>query len=112
MPEVEQRAFIIGFANGRGMTYGLFDAYAGAAQKMARSDEEREAIAASYHTVRELVDPLLTIDMASLLNGLRGTCARPELLDRFVIEALSSLHLEASRALREFREQANGSQED
>ena len=33
MPEAEQRAFVIGVANGRGMTSGLFEAYAGAAQK-------------------------------------------------------------------------------
>jgi hypothetical protein len=26
MPEVEQRAFVIGVANGRGMTSGLFEA--------------------------------------------------------------------------------------
>jgi hypothetical protein len=108
LPEAEQRAFAIGVANGRGMTAGLFDAYAGAAQDMAGSPEEREAIAAGYRTIRELMAPLLTIDAASLLNGLRAACRRPELRDRFVIEALATLHLDASRALREFREESGG----
>ena len=106
MPEGEQRAFIIGVANGRGMTSGLFEAYAGAAQDMADSPAEREAIAAGYRTIRELMAPLLTIDGASLLNGIRAACRRPELRDRLVIEALASVHLEAARALREFREQS------
>jgi hypothetical protein len=104
LSEVEQRAFIIGVANGRGMTSGLFEAYAGAAQDMASSSEEREAIAASFHTVRELMAPLLTIDVVSLLNGVRAACRRPELRDRLVIEALASVHVEAARALREFRQ--------
>jgi hypothetical protein len=107
----EQRAFVIGVANGRGMASGLFEAYARAAQDMAGSPEEREAIAASYRTIRELMAPLLTIDAASLLNGVHAACRRPELRDRFVIEALASVHLEASRALREFREHSGGGQE-
>ena len=44
MPEAEQRAFVIGVANGRGMTSGLFEAYAGAAEDMAGSSAEREAV--------------------------------------------------------------------
>ncbi len=108
LSEAEQRAFIIGVANGRGMISGLFEAYAGAAQDMAGSPEERQALATSYRTIRELMAPLLTIDAASLLNGVRAACRRPELRDRFVIEALASVHLEAVRALREFREQSGG----
>jgi hypothetical protein len=108
LSEAEQRAFVIGVANGRGMTAGLFEAYSGAAQDLAGSPEEREAIAAGYRTIRELMAPLLTIDVASLLNGVRAACRRPELRDRFVIEALASVHLEAARALRESREQSGG----
>lgn len=108
LPEAEQRAFVIGVANGRGMTAGLFEAYAGAAQDMAGSPEEREAVAASYRTIRELMAPLLAIDAASLLNGIRAACRRPELRDRLVIEAIASVHLDASRALRELREQSGG----
>jgi hypothetical protein len=104
MPEAEQRAFVIGVANGRGMTSGLLEAYAGAAQDMAGSPAEREAIATSYQTIRGLMAPLLSIDAAGLLNGVRAACRRPELRDRLVIEALASVHLDASRALREFRE--------
>ncbi|WP_439625068.1 hypothetical protein [Gemmata sp.] len=108
MPESEQRAFVIGVANGRGMTSGLFEAYAGAAEDMAGSPAEREAVASAYRTIRGMMEPLLTIDAASLLNGVRAACRRPELRDRLVIEALASVHLEASRALREFREQSGG----
>lgn len=107
MPEAEQQAFVIGVANGRGMTSGLFEAYAGAAQEMAGSPAEREAIAASYQTIRGMMEPLLTIDAASLLNGIRGACRRPEMRDRLIIEALASVHLDAARALRAFREQSN-----
>lgn len=106
LPETEQRAFVLGVANGRGMTAGLFEAYSRAAQDMAGSPQEREAIAASYRTIRELLEPLLSIDAASLLNGVRAACRRPELRDCFVIEALASVHLDASRALREFRERS------
>ncbi len=106
LPEAEQRAFVIGVANGRGMTAGLFEAYAGAAQDMARSPEQREAVATSYQTIRGMMEPLLTIDAVSLLNGVRAACRRPELRDRLVIEALASVHLDASRALRELREQS------
>jgi hypothetical protein len=104
LPEAEQRAFVLGVANGRGMTAGLFDAYAGATQDMADSPAEREAVAAAYRAIRELMAPLLTIDAVSLLNVIRVACARPELRDRFVIEALASVHLDAARALRAFRE--------
>ncbi len=106
MPEAEQRAFVIGVANGRGMTSGLFEAYAGAAEDMAGSPAEREAVASAYRTIRGLMEPLLTIDAASLLNGVRAACRRPELQDRLVIEALASVHLDASRALQEARQQS------
>ena len=76
MPEAEQRAFIIGVANGRGMTSGLFEAYAGAAEDMAGSPPaEREAVASAYRTIRGMVQ-LLTIDAVSLLNGVRAACRR------------------------------------
>jgi hypothetical protein len=55
-----------------------------------------------------MMEPLLTIDAASVLNGVRAACRRPELRDRLVIEALASVHLDASRALREFRQQSGG----
>jgi hypothetical protein len=55
--ETEQRAFVVGVANGRGMTAGLFEAYAGAAQDMAESTVEREAIAASYQTIHGMLSP-------------------------------------------------------
>lgn len=108
LPEAEKRAFVLGVANGRGMTAGLFEAYAGAAQDMAASPAEREAIAASYQTIRALVSPLLTIDVASLLNGITAACKRPEFRDRLVIEALASVHVDAAKALREWREQSSG----
>jgi hypothetical protein len=108
MPEAEQRAFVIGVANGRGMTSGLFEAYAGAAEDMAGSSAEREAVASAYRTIRGMMEPLLTIDAASLLNGVRAACRRPELRDRLVIEALASVHLDASRTLREARERSGG----
>lgn len=104
LPEAEQWAFVLGVANGRGMTSGLFDAYAGAAQDMTDSPDKRETIASAHRTIRELMAPLLTIDAASLLNGIRAACIRPELRDRFVIEALATVHLDAARALRAYRE--------
>ena len=70
----EQRAFVIGVANGRGMTAGLFQAYAGAAQNFASTTAERDAIAASYETIHSMMSPLLTIDAVSLLNGIRAAC--------------------------------------
>jgi hypothetical protein len=107
LSEAEQRAFVGGVANGRGMTAGLFEAYAGAAQDMAESKAVREAIATSYQTIRGMLSPLLEIDTASLLNGIREACKRAEFQDRFVIEALASVHLEAAKALRAWREQAD-----
>jgi hypothetical protein len=104
LPEPEQRAFILGVANGRGMTAGLFQAYAGAAQDFAGTSEERDAIATSYETIRAMVSPLLTIDPASLLNGVRAACKRPEFRDEFIINALASVHVDAAKALRESRE--------
>ena len=101
----EKRLFVIGVANGRGMTAGLFEAYAGAAQDMARDVAEREGIATGYQTIRELMEPLLGIDATSLLNGLRAACARPELRDKLVSEAFARVHLDAARALRDWKEQ-------
>ena len=77
---------------------------------MAGSTEERQAIAESYRRIRELLAEVLTIDAASLLNGIRAACRRPELRDQFVINALASVHLDVSRALKEFREQSGGQQ--
>jgi len=107
LSEAEQRAFVIGVANGRGMTAGLFEAYAGAAQDFASTPEERDAIAASYQTIHAMVSPLLTIDASSLLNGIRAACKRPEFRDEFVINALASLHLAAAKALRKHREESD-----
>jgi len=106
LSETEQRAFVVGVANGRGMAAGLLEAFAGAAQDMAESTAEREAIATSYQTIRGMMSPLLEIDTASLLNGIRGACQREEFRDRFVIEALASVHLEVAKALRACRDQA------
>lgn len=108
LSEAEQRAFVIGVANGRGMTAGLFEAYAGAAQDQASTQEERDAIAASYATIHAIMTPLLTIDAASLLNGIRAACKRPEFKDEFVINALASVHTDAAKALREHRDQSAG----
>lgn len=105
MPEAEQRAFVIGVANGRGMTSGLFEAYAGAAEDMAGSPQARETVASAYGTIRGMMEPLLTIDAGSLLNGVRAACRRPDLRDRLVIEALASVHLDVSRALAAAREE-------
>lgn len=107
LSEDEQRAFVVGVANGRSMTAGLFEAYAGAAQDMAESAAEREAIAASYQTIRGMLSPLLEIGTASLLNGLKAVCKQAEFRDRFVIEALVSVHLDVVKALRTRREQSD-----
>jgi hypothetical protein len=106
MSNAEQRAFVIGVANGRGMTSGLFRAYAGAAQDMASSAEERNSIAASYEKIHGMMSPLLTIDVQSLLNGIRVACKRPEFRHGFVINALASVHVDAAKALRKQREQS------
>jgi hypothetical protein len=97
LSEAEQRAFAIGVANGRGMTAGLFQAYAGAAQDMATTAAERDAIAASYETIQAMRSPLLAIDAARLLDGIRAACKRPELRGEFVISALASVHVDATR---------------
>lgn len=104
MPESEQLTFVIGVANGRGMTSGMFRAYAGAAQDFATTDDERAAIARSYETIHSMMLPLLEIDVNSLLNGIRAACKRPEFRDEFVISALASVHVDAAKALREFSE--------
>jgi hypothetical protein len=108
MSEAEQQAFVIGVANGRGMTSGLFRAYAGAAQDMASTADEREAIAASYEKIHAMMSPLLTIDAQSLLNGIRAACRRPEFRDELVINALASVHVDAAKAVRRHQEQSNG----
>jgi|SRR6516162_1956251 hypothetical protein len=108
MSEAEQRAFVIGVANGRGMTSGLFQAYAGAAQDMAATADERDAIAASFEKIQAMMSPLLMIDAQSLLNGIRATCGRPEFRDELVINALASVHVDAAKALRKHREQSDG----
>jgi hypothetical protein len=108
LSDSEQRAFILGVANGRGMTAGLFQAYAGAAQDFANTPAERDAIAASYETIRTMMAPVLTIDPASLLNGVRAACRRPEFQDEFVINALAAVHVDAAQALRGFRERSDG----
>ncbi len=108
MPESEQRAFVIGVANGRGMTSGMFRAYAGAAQDFATTDDERAAIARSYDTIHSMILPLLEIDAASLLNGIRVACKRPEFRNEFVISALASVHVDAAKALKEYSEREGG----
>ncbi len=105
LSEAEQRAFVIGVANGRGMTSGLFQAYAGAAQDMACTMEERAAIAASYEKIHALMSPILSIDAQSLLNGIRVACKRPEFRDEFAINTLASVHMDVAKALRKHREQ-------
>lgn len=106
MSEAEQRAFVIGVANGRGMTSGLFHAYSGAAQQFAATQEERDAIANSYETIHAMLVPLLEIDATSLLNGIRVACKRLEFRDEFVINALASVHLDCAKALKQHREQS------
>ena len=108
MSEAEQRAFVIGVANGRGMTSGLFQAYAGAVQDMACAPAERDAIAASYERIHAMMSPLLTIDATSLLNGIRAACNRPEFRDEFVINALASVHVDAADVLRKHRDDSSG----
>jgi hypothetical protein len=108
MSEAEQRAFVIGVANGRGMTSGMFQAYAEAAQDMAGTADERDAIAASYAKIHAMMSPLLMIDALSLLNGIRAACKRLEFRDELVINALASVHVDAAKALRTHREQSGG----
>src|ERR1700723_2781990 len=83
--KAEQWAFVIGVANGRGMTAGLFEAYAGAAKEMATTPEQRESIVTSYQKIRGMMSSLLSIDAASLLNGILNTCNRPEFRDKLII---------------------------
>jgi len=56
LPESEQRAFILGVANGRGMVSGLFRAYAGAAQDFAETPERKQSIAESFELRDNLRD--------------------------------------------------------
>lgn len=106
MPDSEPRAFVIGVANGRGMTSGLFQAYAGAAQQMASTSVEGDAIATCYETICATMSPMLEIDVVSLLDGMRAACKRPEFRDEFVVDALASVHVDAAKAIRESREQS------
>ncbi len=108
LTEAEQRAFVVGVANGRSMTAGLFQAYAGAAQNFANTEEERQAIAASFETIQAMVSPLLTIDATRLLNGIKAACKRPEFRDQFIINAVASLHVDAAKALRQQRAESGG----
>jgi hypothetical protein len=103
LPEAEQRAFIIGAANGRSMTVGLFDAYSRAAQDWANSEQEREAVASAYETIRSALEPILTIDADGLLNGIRAACRLPEFENQYVISALAKLHWDAQTALKKHR---------
>lgn len=96
----EQQAFVIGVANGRGMTAGLFRAYAAAAQTHAANPEEGAAIAASFATINSMLLPLLELDAVSLLNGIRVACTLPEFRDKYVINALASVHLDVAKALQ------------
>ncbi len=106
LSEAEQKAFVIGVANGRGLTSGMFEAYAGAAQELAPTPAERDAIASSYETIRSMLAPMLTIDAASLLNGIRAACNKPELQDELVINAIASVHMDVAKALQELRERS------
>lgn len=103
MSESEQRTFIVGVANGRGMTSGLYRAYAGAAKNFAVSSDERNAIERSFAAIDSMVLPLLEIDATSLLNGIRAACKRPEFRNELVINALASVHLDAAKALKKHR---------
>lgn len=105
MPDDEQRAFVIGVANGRGMTAGLFRAYSGAAQDFAATQEERAAIETSFETIHSMLLPLLEINATSLLNGIRVACKRPEFRGEFVINALASVHLDVAKTLKQQSEQ-------
>ena len=108
MSESEQRIFVIGVANGRGMTSGLYRAYAGAAKDFAGTPDERDAIERSFATIDSMVLPLLEIDARSLLNGIRAACNRPEFRSELVINALASVHLDAAKALKKHGEELGG----
>ncbi len=90
------------------MTSGMFRAYAAAAQDFATTNEERAAIERSYETIHSMMLPLLEIDAASLLNGIRAACTRPEFRNEFVISALASVHVDAAKALKEYTEREDG----
>lgn len=105
---LEQRAFVLGVANGRGMVSGLFQAYAGAAQNFAETDEQQRAIAESFATILGMVQPVLEVDAQSLLNVVLATANKPELKTEFVINALASVHLDIVKAIKERSEQHDG----
>lgn len=105
MPLNEQQAFVIGVANGRGMTAGLFRAYAVAAQNFASTADERVALETSFATINSMLLPLLEIDACSLHNGLLATCNKPDFRDEYVINALASVHLDIAKALKQQHQQ-------
>lgn len=108
LPESEQRAFIIGVANGRGMVSGLFQAYAGAAENFADTPEQKQSIADNFATIYGMVLPVLEVDTQSLFNGVLAAAKRPEMRDEFVINALASVHLDIVKAIREHADQNGG----
>lgn len=108
LAEPEQRAFILGVANGRGMVSGLFRAYAGAAQNFAETPEEKQAISDSFDTSMRMAQPVLEVDTQNLFNGVLAAAKRPDFQDQFVINALASAHLDIVKAIRAHAEQ-NGS---
>ena len=108
LTESEQRAFIIGVANGRGMVSGLFRAYAGAAENFAETTEQKKAIADSFETIMGMAAPVLEVDTQSLLNGVLAAAKRPDFGDQFVINALASVHLDIVKAIREHVDKNNG----
>jgi len=105
LSEAERRLFVIGVANGRGMVAGLYQAYAGAAQEMASTIAEREAIGSAYHKIHQMIEPVLRIEAMSLFNGINAACVQPQFRGKLVMEALAQVHLDAIKALRPWNEQ-------
>jgi hypothetical protein len=108
LPVSEQRAFILGVANGRGMVSGLFQAYAGAAQNFAETEDQKPTIAENFATILGMVQPVLDVDTQSLLNGVLAAARKPEPKDEFVISALASVHLDIVKAISADSEQNGG----
>jgi hypothetical protein len=77
--EAEQRPFVLGVANGLGITAGLFKAYAGTGQDMAGSPPERDAITTSYQAIRELMVPRRPVagDEGRVAGGRDGVAWHP-----------------------------------
>jgi len=95
----EQRLVILGFANGRGLTKGLFEAYAGAALGWVDGGE-KAGMAKYWRSVEHAIAPLLTPNTESLLNGMRVECAQSGSEDRSLIDAFASLHHRMQKALK------------